>query len=345
MGDVPAEILVDLYSDTQTRPTPAMRAAMATAEVGDEQQRGDPTVTALCQEVAEVLGHEAAVFLPTGTMCNLVGVAAHVAPGDAVIMEHLGHVLRSETGGIGVVSGAIVDTVRGERGVFTAADLAPALEPGNAYRPPPTLVCLEQTHNFGGGTVWPLDTYTEVVELAHDHGLRVHLDGARLFNAVVASGVAADRWAGPVDSAWVDFTKGLGAPLGAVLAGPGDYIERAWRWKHRLGGAMRQAGIAAAGCRYALANHVARLADDHARAAALAAGLSALGLAVEPVGSNMVWAAPASVGLTAEAFAKGLRAAGVRVSTVGDRVRAVTHLDVDDAGIERAIAAAGTTIG
>ena len=236
---------------------------MAEAEVGDEQQRGDPTVTALCREVAERLGHEAAVFLPTGTMCNLIGVATHVAPGDAVIMEHLGHVLRSETGGIGVVSGAVVDTVRGERGVFTAADLAPALEPGNAYRPPPTLVCLEQTHNFGGGTVWPLDGYTEVVDLAHGHGLRVHLDGARLFNAVVASGVAADRWAGQVDSAWIDFTKGLGAPLGAVLAGPTDYIERAWRWKHRLGGAMRQAGIAAAACRYALANNVERLADDH----------------------------------------------------------------------------------
>jgi threonine aldolase len=340
-----SEVLVDLYSDTQTRPTAAMRAAMADAEVGDEQQRSDPTVTALCGEVAEVLGHEAAVFLPTGTMCNLVGVAAHVAPGDAVIMEHLGHVLRSETGGIGVVSGAVVDTVRGERGVFTAADLAPALAPGNAYRPPPTLVCLEQTHNFGGGTVWPLDTYTEVVELAHDHGLRVHLDGARLFNAVVASGVDAERWAGQVDSAWVDFTKGLGAPLGAVLAGPGDYVERAWRWKHRLGGAMRQAGIVAAACRYALAHHVDRLADDHARAQTLAAGFTGLGLAVEPVASNMVWTSPASVGLGAEAFAKGLRAAGVRVSTVGDRVRAVTHLDIDDGGIERAIAAAAATIG
>jgi threonine aldolase len=345
MGVMATDVLVDLYSDTQTRPTPAMRAAIAEAEVGDEQQRRDPTVTALCRDVAAALGQETAVFLPPGTMCNLVGIAAHVAPGDTVIMEHLGHVLRSETGGIGVVSGAVVDTVRGERGVFTASDLAPALEPGNAYRPPPTLVCLEQTHNFGGGTVWPLDQYTEVVELAHDHGLRVHLDGARLFNAVVASGVPADRWAGQVDSAWVDFTKGLGAPLGAVLAGPADYIERAWLWKHRLGGAMRQAGIAAAACRYALANHVARLADDHARAQALAAGFAALGLTVEPVDSNMVWTAPASVGLTAEAFAKGLRTAGVRVSTVGDRVRAVTHLDVDDAGIERAIAAAATTIG
>lgn len=339
------EVLVDLYSDTQTRPTAAMRAVMADAEVGDEQQRGDPTVTALCAEVAERLGHEAAVFLPTGTMCNLVGVAAHVRPGDAVVMEHLGHVLRSETGGVGVVSGAVVDTVRGERGIFTAATLAPALEPGNAYRPPPTLVCVEQTHNFGGGSVWPLDGYRAVVDCAHDHGVAVHLDGARLFNAVVASGVSAGGWAGIVDSAWIDFTKGLGAPLGAVLAGPADYIERAWVWKHRLGGAMRQAGIVAAACRYALAEHIDRLREDHERAQDLAVGLRALGCAVEPVETNMVWFAVSSVGITAPALVEGLRNRGVRVSLVGDRLRAVTHLDIDDAGIKLALAAMAEVIG
>jgi threonine aldolase len=339
------DVVVDLYSDTQTRPTAAMRAVMAQAEVGDEQQRSDPNVTALCREVATALGHEAAIFLPTGTMCNLVGVATHVAPGDAVVMEHLGHILRSETGGIGAVSGAVVDTVRGERGIFDVPELVAALEPGNAYRPTPTLVCLEQTHNFGGGSVWPLDTYRSVVDAAHERGVKVHLDGARLYNAVVASGVGAGVWAGQVDSAWVDFTKGLGAPLGAVLAGPGDYIERAWRWKHRLGGAMRQAGIAAAGCRHALDHHIDRLADDHARAADLAAGLAALGVDVEPVETNMVWLRPASVGLSAPAFAAGLRDRGVRVSFVGDRVRAVTHLDVDDAGIELTVAAAKATIG
>ncbi len=336
--------LVDLYSDTQTRPTPQMRVAMAAAEVGDEQQRRDPTVTALCTEVAELLGHEAAVFLPTGTMCNLIGVAAHVAPGDVVVMEHLGHILRSETGGIGVVSGAVVDTVRGERGIFTAADLVPALEPGNPYRPPPTLVCVEQTHNFGGGTVWPLAGYRDVVAAAHGRGVRVHLDGARLMNAVVASGVPAVDWAGPVDSAWIDFTKGLGAPLGAVLAGPDDYVERAWIWKHRLGGAMRQAGIAAAACRYALDHHVDRLADDHRRARTLAAGLQDLGVEVEPVETNMVWIRPASVDATADDFVHRLADHDVRMSLVGDRVRAVTHLDVDDQGIERALAACAAVV-
>ena len=338
------DIVVDLYSDTQTRPTPAMRAVMAQAEVGDEQQRRDPNVTALCGEVAAALGHEAALFLPTGTMCNLVGVATHVAPGDTVVIEHLGHILRSETGGIGAVSGAVVDTVRGKRGIFGVDRLAPALEPGNAHRPSPTLVCLEQTHNFGGGSVWPLDTYSEVVDFAHDRGVRIHLDGARLFNAVVASGVAADVWAGRVDSAWVDFTKGLGAPLGAVLAGSGEYIERAWRWKHRLGGAMRQAGIAAAACRYALDHHVERLADDHARAARFADGLVELGVEVSPVDTNMVWFRPASVGLTAPEFAAALAERGIRISLVGDLVRAVTHLDVDDAGIDLALSAAATAI-
>ncbi len=336
---------VDLYSDTQTRPTDAMRKVMADAEVGDEQQRRDPEVTALCAEVAERLGHESALFLPTGTMCNLIAVATHVRQGDAVVMEHLGHVLRSETGGIGVVAGAVVDTVRGERGIFTAAQLEPALAPGNAYRPPATLVCLEQTHNFGGGSVWPLAGYHEVVALAHDRGARVHLDGARLFNAVVASGVPAEEWTRPVDSAWVDFTKGLGAPLGAVLAGPHEFVEAAWTWKHRLGGALRQAGIVAAACRYALANHVDRLAEDHARATALGAGLAALGIAVEPVETNMVWFDVSSVGHTAASFSAGLADRGVRVSGAGDRIRAVTHLDVDDAGIELALDAARTVIG
>lgn len=339
------EIIVDLYSDTQTRPTAAMRAAMADAEVGDEQQRRDPTVSALCAEVAELLSHEAAVFLPTGTMCNLIAVATHVAAGDAVVMDHLGHVLRSETGGIGVVAGAVVDTVQGDRGIFTAAELGVALQPGNAYRPAPTLVCVEQTHNFGGGSVWPLDGYRQVVDVAHQRGVRVHLDGARLFNAVVASGVPASEWAGPVDSAWIDFTKGLGAPLGAVLAGPTEFVERAWAWKHRLGGAMRQAGITAAACRYALAHHVDRLADDHVRASTLAAGLATLGLEVEPVETNMVWVRPASFGASAEGFAAGLADHGVRVSVVGDRVRAVTHLDVDDGGIERALTAAAAVVG
>ena len=257
---------VDLYSDTQTRPTAAMREAMLSAEVGDEQQRADPTVNQLCERVATELGQEAALFLPTGTMCNLVAVAVHTSPGDAVVMDRLGHILRSETGGSAVVSSVATDLIDGDRGIFTAAQLAPALEPGNQYRPPPRLVCLEQTHNFGGGTVWPLDTWHEVAELSHARDVPVHADGARLYNAVVASGVPADAWGAAVDSIWVDFTKGLGAPLGAVLAGPSDFIEAAWMWKHRLGGALRQAGMNAAACLYALDHHIDRLADDHRNA-------------------------------------------------------------------------------
>jgi threonine aldolase len=336
-GSVPPvdEIVVDLYSDTQTRPSAAMRRAIAEAEVGDEQQRRDPSVTRLCAEVASRLGQEAAMFLPSGTMCNAVAVATHTRPGDAVVLDRLGHIARSETGGAAVISGVMFDYVDGERGVFTAGQLAEVMPSGNIYRPAVTLVCLEQTHNFGGGTVWPLDTWRAVVGEAHDRGARVHVDGARLFNAVVASGVDATAWGAGVDSIWVDFTKGLGAPIGAVLAGPAAFIEAAWTWKHRLGGAMRQAGMAAAGCLYALEHNIDRLADDHANAGRLAEGLRHRGVAVDDVETNMCWIDPASVDLGADELVGGLRKHGVRVSQVGERVRAVTHLDVtaDDVGV------------
>lgn len=340
-----ADIVVDLYSDTQTRPSAGMRRAMADAEVGDEQQRRDPTVNRLCEEVAGRLGQEAAVFLPSGTMCNAVAVATHTSPGDAIVLERLGHIARSETGGAAVLSGVMFDYVDGDRGVFTAAQLAEVMPPGNLYRPGVSLVCLEQTHNFGGGTVWPVDAWESVVAEAHQRGARVHVDGARLYNAVVASGVPADGWGRGVDSIWIDFTKGLGAPIGAVLAGPADFIEAAWVWKHRLGGAMRQAGIAAAGCLYALEHHVDRLADDHANARRLAEGLTARGVAVEEVATNMCWIHPASVGRTATELSAELRRHGVRVSEVGDRVRAVTHLDVSSDDIGRALDAFDAVLG
>ena len=343
MSDI-ARPVVDLYSDTQTRPTAAMREAMLSAEVGDEQQRADPTVNRLCERVAAELGQEAALLLPTGTMCNLVAVAVHTSPGDAVVMDRLGHILRSETGGSAVVSSVATDLVDGDRGIFTAAQLAPTLEPGNQYRPPPRLVCLEQTHNFGGGTVWPLDSWREVAELSHARGVPVHADGARLYNAVVATGIPAATWGAAVDSIWIDFTKGLGAPLGAVLAGPTTFIEAAWMWKHRLGGAMRQAGMNAAACLYALDHHVDRLADDHHNARVLGAGLAELGLHVEPVVTNMVWIHPAPSGQSAAGFAAGLADHGVRVSTVGDRVRAVTHLDITAEDVQTALRAAAQVV-
>ncbi len=330
----------DLYSDTQTRPTAAMRAAMADAEVGDEQQGTDPTVARLCETVAARLGQEAALFLPSGTMCNLVAVAAHTRPGDAIVLDRQGHIARSETGGAAAVNGVITDLVDGTRGLFGPEQLVEALQAGSVYRPHATLLCLEQTHNFGGGTVWPLEQYRAVVAAARDRRVAVHVDGARLYNAVVSSGVDAVEWGRPVDSIWIDFTKGLGAPIGAVLAGSRAFVERARPFKHRFGGAMRQAGIAAAGCLYALDHHVDRLAEDHANARRLAEGLVALGVAVEtPIDSNIVWFTPPAT-IEPSRWCAELATRGVRMVAMGSRVRAVTHLDVDAAGIEVALAAA-----
>ncbi len=342
---------INLFSDTQTRPTDAMRAAMAAAEVGDEQRKADPTVNELQARMAALLGKERATFFPTGTMCNLVAIAAHTSPGDSIVLEHSGHVLRSETSGAAAVSGCVIETIHGSRGTFTVAQLAEVMTGGNQYVPPTRLVCLEQTHNFAGGTVWPLDQYTAVADAAHDAGVVVHTDGARLMNAVVATGVSAAEWAAPVDTIWVDFTKGLGAPTGAVLAGPADVMETAWLLKHRFGGAMRQAGIVAAGCLFALDHHVERLADDHVNAARLADGLADLGFDVTPPDTNLVFVDPTPVGLTAEGFAAALAARNIEISTLGARNRLCTHLDVDADDIEaamdavRAVLAEGPTDG
>lgn len=328
---------INLFSDTQTRPTDAMRAAMAAAEVGDEQRRADPTVNELQDRMADLLGKERAIFFPTGTMCNLVAIAAHTSPGDSIVLEHSGHVLRSETSGAAAVSGCVIETIRGSRGMFTVEQLLEVMTPGNQYVPPTRLVCLEQTHNFAGGTVWPLDQYTAVADTAHDAGVSVHTDGARLMNAVVASGVSAAQWGAPVDTIWVDFTKGLGAPTGAVLAGPADVMETAWLLKHRFGGAMRQAGIVAAGCLHALDHHVGRLAEDHENATRLADGLTALGLDVTPPDTNLVFVDPTPVGLTADGLSAALAARGVEISTLGSRNRMCTHLDVGGADIDAAL--------
>ena len=335
---------MDLYSDTQTKPTAAMRRAIAEAEVGDEQQGTDPTVNRLCARVAEMLGHEAGLFLPTGTMCNLVAVAAHTSPGDAIVTSLDSHIVRSETGGAAAYSGVITDLLAGDRGRFGPEATAEALAPGHVYRPWPRLVCLEQTHNFGGGTVWPLAQYRAVTDVAHRQGVPVHTDGARLFNATVASGTEPADWGEPVDSIWVDFTKGLGAPIGAVLAGDRDFIEAVRMHKHRCGGAMRQAGIAAAGCLHALDHHVERLADDHANAARLAEGLAALGLDAEEVETNMVWIDVSGTGLGPAEFLERLAERDVRMSRVEERVRAVTHLDVSAGDVETAIDAVGAVL-
>lgn len=334
--------MINLYSDTQTRPVRGMREAMAWAEVGDEQLGEDPTVTALCERVAALLGKPAAVFLPSGTMCNAIGFRLHIRPGgDAVHLHPTSHPIVAEGGGPSALSGAVLAPVAGDGGMFTAGALEAALFPAaDRYQPRSRLVSVEQTTNLAGGRVWPLEQVRSVLEVAARHRLRTHLDGARLMNAVVASGVPAAQWACGFDTAWIDFTKGLGAPVGAVLAGSTELIEQAWRYKQMMGGALRQAGIVAAGCLWALDHHVDRLAVDHANARSLAEGLAGLpGVILDPgtVDSNIVvFGLPAAPALCRRLEAEH----GVRMGALGpDQVRAVTHHDVDAAGVQRAVVA------
>ena len=334
-------VRVNLYSDTQTRPTAAMKRAMMEAEVGDEQAGLDPTVDALCARMAALLGTEAAMFLPSGTMCNRVALLTHCRPGDGVLAHEAAHILTAEGGGAAALGGVQIMPLAGARGQFDVATLEAALLPRARYAVPQTLVAVEQTSNLGGGSVWELPALRAVANWAHAHGMATHMDGARLLNAVVASGVPAAEMAAGYDSVWLDFTKGLGAPLGAVMCGSADFIDRAWVWKQRLGGALRQAGICAAACLYALDHHVARLADDHANASALARALAQIeGVAVEAPETNLVFLDTRATGLPAAELAARLRAQGVLVSAMGTwRVRACTHLDVDRAHVEFAASA------
>ncbi len=336
-GMMPARI--NLYSDTQTRPTSAMRAAMLSAEVGDEQLGLDPTVNALCERVAMLLGKEAAMFLPTGTMCNEIAILTHCRPGDEVLAHASAHILEAEGGAPAALAGVQITGLTGDGGQFSAEMLLSAILPASRYHAPQTLMAVEQTANMGGGTVWPLQALREVAGLAHSNGIATHMDGARLMNAVVASGVPAADMAHDYDSVWIDFTKGLGAPLGAVLSGSTAFIDAAWRWKQRLGGALRQAGICAAGCLYALDHHVDRLAEDHQNARLLAEGLSKIeGLALETPQTNLVFFDCAGAKTTAEILAKALREMGVLVSTVGPtKLRACAHLDVTRGDIDETV--------
>lgn len=332
---------VNLLSDTQTRPTEAMRRAIVSAEVGDEQKLGDPTTLALQERVAQLLGHEAALLLPSGSMCNLIGFRLHLRPGgDEAILAANSHPVGFEAGAPAAINGAMTRQIDAPTGIYDREQLAAAIRaPGDRYAPRSRLVSVEQTTNMGGGRVWPLPTIEGVLSTAREHGMRAHLDGARLMNAVVAGGTPAADFARGFDTAWIDFTKGLGAPVGAVLAGSAELIDEAWRYKQMLGGAMRQSGMLAAACLHALDHHVDRLADDHRRARTLADGLAELGGAeLDPatVETNIVIATVADPrGLIAR-----LAQDGVLVGPAGPgRVRAVTHLDVDDAAVERALAA------
>src|SRR6476661_9196748 len=329
-----ADGTVNLYSDTQTRPTDGMRRAIAAAEVGDEQRFADPTTSALQERVAELLGHEAALFLPSGTMCNAISFRLHVRPGgDEILLDRTSHPINAEAGGPAAISSAMVHVLDGAGGRFTAAQVRDAVRPPDRYLPRSRLVSIEQTTNLAGGRIWPLEQIRDVLEVARTNGMRSHLDGARLLNAVVATGVSAADYASGFDTAWIDFTKGLGAPVGACLAGSRELIDEAWRYKQMWGGAFRQSGIVAAGDLYALDHHVERLAEDHANARTLAAGLAEIdGVAIDAdaVETNIVIF---DVADSATLVAR-LALAGVEMSRFGPtRVRAVTHLDVDADGI------------
>ena len=334
--------MINLWSDTQTRPTAAMRQAIAGAEVGDEQRGEDPTTRALEERVAELLGHEAAVFLPSGTMANEIAVRLHIRPGgDEVILHRDNHLVRFEGGAPSDLSGAVLHPIDGVGGMLTADDVRGALRrPGDRYAPRSRLLCVEQTANVAGGRIWPRERILEVLGIATEAGLRTHLDGARLLNATVATGEDPADVAGLFDTAWIDFTKGLGAPVGAALAGSQDLITEAWRFKQGWGGAMRQSGIIAAGALHALDHHVERLADDHDNARRLAEGLAALPgveIELETVETNIiVFDVPDAASWIAAAGEAGVLFGPPLSKTT---VRGVTHLDVDAADVEAALSA------
>jgi len=331
-------IRINLLSDTQTRPTQAMREAMARAEVGDEQIGDDPTVNLLCERVADLLGKEAAVFMPSGTMCNVAATLSHCRPGDEILAHASAHIIAREGGAHAALGGFQITPLPGDDGQFAPETFRAALHPRSRYQPPQTVVSVEQTANIGGGTIWKKTALDEVVAIAKAHGLITHMDGARLLNACVATKISARDMAAGWDSAWIDFSKGLGAPIGGVIAGTRAFIDDVWRWKQRLGGSMRQAGICAAACVYALDHHVDRLADDHANARALARGLSQInGIAVQEPETNLVFFKPDGAGVAGDKMVEALRKRGVLLAMMDGRIRACTHLDVSAAMIEETV--------
>jgi threonine aldolase len=326
--------IVDLRSDTVTLPTAAMREAMASAELGDDVYGEDPTVRRLEARTAELLGKESALFFPSGTMANQASLHTLARPGDLVAAATGAHVLKYESGAAAALAGVQIREL-GSGGRFDADDVRAALPPPDPHFAPLTVVAVENTHNDAGGRIFPYGALAPLAELASERGLRLHLDGARLWNAAVASGIAPDRWAAPFDTVSVCLSKGLGAPAGSLVASSGALRERLRRVRKMLGGGMRQAGVLAAAGLHALEHHALRLREDHANAARLAAGLEALGLRVEgrPETNIVMFHAEDPLALWRAAWE-----AGVRFNPPsGTRLRAVTHLDVDAADVERAL--------
>ena len=331
--------MIDLRSDTLTQPTRPMREAMANAVVGDEQKREDPTVNELERRGAEFLGQEEAVFVPTATMANQIALSILGRPGDALLVERHAHIMLSELGGPAAHSGLLTIGLAGTNGRFSPEQVVAEIRDRTSVHVAPTrIVAVENTHNSSGGRVWPLDEIDAMVATCREHELAVHLDGARLVNAAIAAGVEPARIGRGFDTVTLCFSKGLGCPLGALIAGSAELMERARRGKHFFGGAMRQAGIVGAAALYALERHVDRIADDHGRARRLAEGLVAAGVEVEldQVETNFV---QIDVGQDRATAIERIKEHGVLVSTTvhPTRVRAVTHLDISDDDVEVAI--------
>jgi threonine aldolase len=332
--------LIDLRSDTVTRPTPGMRAAMAAAEVGDDVFGEDPTVNRLQECVAALLGKEAALYVPSGTMSNQICIRTHTQPGDELLCDVQSHIYHFEAGGPAVLSGVTCRTIPGDFGILDVTQLEDKIRPGNDHMVRTRLVVLENTHNRGGGRIYPLEKVQAISEWAHGNGLLMHLDGARLWNAVVATGIPAATWAAHFDSVSVCFSKGLGAPIGSALAGSREFIQKARRSRKLLGGGMRQGGVAAAAALYAVEHHIDRLAEDHRNAQVLAGAIARTpGLRLSPpeVETNLIWVEVEREFGTARDVAAELKEKGILVHVAGPQVfRACTHLDVSAAQVERA---------
>jgi threonine aldolase len=334
---------IDLRSDTVTKPTPPMRKAMAEAEVGDDVFGEDPTVNALQEKVAKLLGKEAAIFVPSGTMANQLAIKSHTQPGDEVIIEATSHPYNFEGGAGAALSGVQFYCLKGLRGILDASQIEEAIRSEDHHFPVTRLICLENTHNRGGGSIYPIEKIAEIYRLAKSKGLLIHLDGARLWNASVATGIKPHEYAQWADSVSVCLSKGLGAPIGSIVAGSKTFIDRVHRFRKMFGGGMRQVGIIAAAGIYALDHHFERLKEDHQNAKWLALGLKELkGVSIDPeqVETNIIIFNIANTGMTAPQMAEAMKRNGVLIHPIGKtQIRLVTHLDVSSEDIEKALKA------
>jgi threonine aldolase len=336
-----ARPMIDLRSDTVTQPTSAMKEAMMSAPLGDDIFSDDPTVNALQERVAEMFGMEAALFVPSGTMANQIAIRSHTEPGDEIICHHLSHIYLYEAGAPAALSGCSLRLLDGDRGMFTPDDVRAVLRPVDQHFPVSRLCVIENTQNRGGGSVWPVERIAAISETARELGLKMHLDGARIMNACVASGTSPKEYARHFDSTTICFSKGLGAPVGSAVAGTKTFINRARRFRKMFGGAMRQSGILAAAANYALDHHVERLTEDHENAAMLAQRLSENPrIRVEDCETNIVYFDLQTSAGTAPQLEEKLRQDNVKMLALGpQRLRAVTHLHIKRDDIEQAATA------